>query len=160
MAAEPVCSWMREEAGRYYRKSADEGGRDIYSLGSKDRMGIWRIICLENRNFFERWQSWLELISEQNKLLQNWGACVDTVFWHVSRKVFWRRRGCQFERNQKMYRVRIGRWDAADGSEEYSVKMMIRAFGWSADGELPMNQEEERKSKFYKDSDDSVVIFK
>ena len=58
-----------------------------------------------------------------------------------------------------MYRVRIGRWDAADGSEEYSVKMLIRAFGWSADRELPMNQEEEKKIEFYEDFDDSVVIF-
>ena len=29
----------------------------------------------------------MELISEQNELLRNWGACVDTVFRHVSRKV-------------------------------------------------------------------------
>jgi hypothetical protein len=32
-------------------------------------------------------KSWLELISEQNQLLRNWGACVDTVFWHASRQV-------------------------------------------------------------------------
>ena len=50
--------------------------------------------------------------------------------------------------------------NAADGPEEYSVKMLIRTSGWSADGELPMNQEEEKKFKIYKDSDDLVVIFK
>ena len=81
VAAEPVCSWTREEAERCYKKSASkEEGRDIYSLGSKGRMGIWRIICLENRNFFERWQSWLELISEQNKLLQHWGHMLTQFF--------------------------------------------------------------------------------
>ena len=58
-----------------------------------------------------------------------------------------------------MYSVGIGRWSEADGSEEYSGKMLIRVFEWSADRELPMNQEEERKSEFYEDSDDSVVIF-
>ena len=42
-----------------------------------------------------------------------------------------------------MYKIGIGRLGEADGPEEYSVKMLIRAFGWSADEELPMNQEEE-----------------
>jgi len=55
--------------------------------------------------------------------------------------------------------TKSGRWDTADGPEEYSVKMLIRAVGRSADGELPMNQEEERKSKFYEDLDDLVVMF-
>ena len=27
------------------------------------------------------------IVSEQNKLLRNWGAYVDIVFWHVSRKM-------------------------------------------------------------------------
>ena len=58
-----------------------------------------------------------------------------------------------------MYRVRIGRWDAADGSEEYSMKMLIRSFWCSADRKFPMNQEEERKFEFYEDFDDSAVIF-
>ena len=34
-----------------------------------------------------------------NKLFRNWGACVDTIFWHVSRKMMMRRKGCRFERN-------------------------------------------------------------
>ena len=55
--------------------------------------------------------------------------------------------------------TKSGRWDTADGPEEYSVKTLIRAVRWSADGELPMNQEEERKSEFYEDFDDSVVMF-
>ena len=70
----------------------------------------------------------------KNKLLQNWGACVDTVFWHVLRKVIWRRKDCRFGRNQKMYRIGIGQWSA----EEYSMKMLIHAVWWSADEELPM----------------------
>jgi hypothetical protein len=37
--------------------------------------------------------------------------------------------------------------------------MLIRVVGRSADGELPMNQEEERKSEFYEDLDDLVVMF-
>ena len=35
--------------------------------------------------------------------------------------------------NQKMHRIRIGQWDAADRPEEYSVKMLIRVSGSSAD---------------------------
>ena len=58
-----------------------------------------------------------------------------------------------------MYRVGIGRRGASDGSEENSLKILIRSFWCSADRKLPMNQEEERKSEFYEDSDDSVVIF-
>ena len=48
---------------------------------------------------------------------------------------------------------------SSDGPEEYSMKMLIRSFWCSADRKFPMNQEEERKSEFYEDSDDSVVIF-
>jgi hypothetical protein len=43
---------------------------------------------------------------------------VDTIFWHVSKKVILWRGGCRFGRNQKMYRIRIGRWGATDGPEE------------------------------------------
>ena len=32
-------------------------------------------------------QSWIKIVSEQNKLFRNWRVCVDTVFWHVSRMV-------------------------------------------------------------------------
>ena len=55
--------------------------------------------------------------------------------------------------------TKSGRWDTTDGPEEYSLKMLIRAVGRLPDGELPMNQEEERKSEFYEDFDDSVVMF-
>ena len=41
VAAELVCSRTREEAEMCYRKSAiEEEGGDIYSFGSKGRMGI------------------------------------------------------------------------------------------------------------------------
>jgi hypothetical protein len=52
--------------------------------------------------------------------------------------------------------IEIGRWSDTDGPEGI--------FHEDADPrsrpmkELLMNQEEERKSEFYKDSDDSVVI--
>ena len=48
---------------------------------------------------------------------------------------------------------------AADGLEEYSMKMLIHIVWWSADEELLMNQEGKRKSKFCEGFDDSVVIF-
>ena len=49
---------------------------------------------------------------------------------------------------------------AAGGPEEYSMKMLIRTVWRSADEELPMSQEGNKKSEFCEDSDDSVVDFK
>jgi len=84
---------------------------------------------------------------------------VDTIFWHVSKKVILWRGGCRFGRNQKMYRIRIGRWGATDGPEGIFHKNADPVIWWSADEKLPMNQEGKRKSKLYRDSDNSIVIF-
>ena len=46
-----------------------------------------------------------------------------------------------------------------DEPEEYSMKMLIRTVWRSADEELPMSQEGNKKSEFCEDSDDSVVDF-
>ena len=40
---------------------------------------------------------------------------VDTVFWRVSRELIWWKKACRFKGNQKMRKIRIGRWSAADG---------------------------------------------
>ena len=58
-----------------------------------------------------------------------------------------------------MHRVRVCRLDAADGPEEYFMKMLIRTVWESADEELLINQEGKRKSEFCQDFVDSVVIF-
>ena len=65
---------------------------------------------------------------------------VDTFFWHVSRKVVLWRKGCRFERKQKMYKISTSWWSAADGPVEYSTKMLIRTIWWSADKKLSMSQ--------------------
>ena len=48
----------------------------------------------------------------------------------------------------------------SDGPGEYSAKMLISPLWYSADEELPMKSGKRRKPELYKDSDDSVVIFK
>ena len=58
-----------------------------------------------------------------------------------------------------MHGIRVCRLDAADGQEEYSMKMLIRTVWESADEELLINQEGKRKSEFCEDFVDSVVIF-
>ena len=66
------------------------------------------------------------VISEQNKLFRNWGACVDTVFLTRVKEGDFCEGKVGFGRNQKMHRVGIGRWSSSDGPEEYALKMLIR----------------------------------
>jgi len=71
------------------------------------------------------------------------------------------REGDRFGRNQKIYRVGIGRWSSSDGPGEYALKMLICPLWCSADGELPMKSREEKRIRtLYENLDDSVVIFK
>ena len=90
-------------------------------------------------------RSGVGIVSEQNKLFRNWGACVDSIFSHVSRMVILRGEGGRFERNQKMHSIEIGRWSPSDGPEEYASKMLTRPLWYSADGELPMKSRKEKR---------------
>ena len=133
-----MCQWRRDA--------------DIYNLGSKGRMGMWQIIYLESEDFFDRWQSWLELISEQNRLLRNRGACVDTVFRHVSRKVIFMKGRWPIWKESKDVHGWNRPMEFADGPGEYALKMLICPLWCSADGELPMKSREEKRIRTLRES--------
>ena len=160
VAAELVCSWTREEAERCYKKSASkEEGRDIYSLGSKGRTGIWRVVCLGNKDFFECWQSWLELISEQNKLLRNWGGHVLTPFFDTCQERWFIEERIADPKGNRCKRLESADGVIADEPEEYYEKMLIRRVWWSANRSCRWVRRKEEEVEIYEDSDDSVVIF-
>ena len=97
------------------------------------------------------------------------------ICWHVyvwlltpffdtcqGRWFLWRGSG-RFERNQKAYRVGVGRWSPSDGPEGYALKMLICPLWCSADGELPMKSRKEKRiqtlRKFWWEEDpDSTKI--
>ena len=135
MAAEPVCSWTREEARRCYRESAnEEEGGDIYNLGSKCRAGIWCAVYLENRDLFEHWQSWLELISEQQiNYSETWGHVLTQFFDMCQGRWYHERKVADSEETKTCTGSGSADEVAADGLEVYSMKMLIRTFWWSAD---------------------------
>ena len=94
-------------------------------------MGIWYSVCLENRDLFKRWQSWLELISEQNKLLRNWGHVLTPFFDTCQGRWFRWRKGGRFGRNQKMHgwRRETYLWNLGDGRHcwrEWSMDLNLR----------------------------------
>ena len=111
---------------------------------------------------YEEWLWMLVgVISEQNNLFRNWGACVDTIFWHVSRKVIFVKR-------------RWPIWKKPKDAQGWNRPMEVCPMGqenilrscWSASsGIRPMksyrwSQGRRRGSGLYKNRDDSVVVFR
>ena len=148
-----------EQMRRSYRKSVDEEeGRDIYSLCLEGRMGIWCAAWTEI--YLKRWLSWFDLILEQQIDYSETGGYVLTQFFDMCQG-----RWCCEEKVADLKETKTctgsGPADGAvtDEPEEYSMKMLIRIVWRSADEELPMSQEGNKKSEFCEDSDDSVVDF-
>ena len=162
VAAEQMSSWAREKAGQCYSRSASEKGDiDIYNLYPRGKTGIWCTVCLGDRDPFKHWQGWLELILEQNKLLRNWGACVDTVFWHMSRKVIFMKGRWPIWKKPKD----VQGWNRPMGVRSLNQRNMLRRCWSTRSGSRPMescrwSQGRRRASGFYENLDDSVVIFK
>jgi len=155
-----VCSWGRGEAKMLQEMCQWRRDADIYNLGSKCRMGMWQIIYLESEDFFDRWQSWLELISEQNRLLRNRGHVLTPFLGTCQGRWFLWREGGRFGRNQKMYRVGIGRW-----SSPMDQGNMLWRCWFVRSGARPMescrwSRGRRRGSGLYENLDDSIVIFK
>ena len=139
--------WRRRRQRYLYPLLEGRNGDLMLYLFGKQR-SIWTLVIMIGINF-----------GATNKLLRNLGACVDTVFWHVSRKMISWKKGCRFGRNQNMYRVRVGRWSCSRWTrsifhEDVDPYVLVIS-RW----ELPMSQEDGRKPEFYRDSGDSVVIF-
>jgi len=64
------------------------------------------------------------------------------------------------ERNQKVHRIRIGRWGAADGPEGIFYEDVDPRDLVISRWEVADESGGEKKFKLYKGSDDSVVIFR
>ena len=62
---------------------------------------------------------------EQNRLLRNRGACVDTVFRHVSRKVIFMKGRWPIWKESKDVHGWNRPMEFADGLREYALKMLI-----------------------------------
>ena len=148
-----MCSWKEGEGKEMLQEKCWRKGKaeDIYSLCLEGKKGIWCAACVEDMDLFECWQSWLELISEQQIDYSETGG-------HVSRKVILWRRSCRFERNQNMHSVKICRLSRdrrAEGIFWEDADLHVLVTGrWK-----PCRWIRAKKRVWFdQDSDDSVII--
>ena len=92
-------------------------------------MGIWCTVCLGDRDPFKRWQAWLELISEQNKLLRNWGGmCWHRFLKRVKEGDFYEGKVADLKETKRCTGLESADESPSDEPEEYAVKMLIHPF--------------------------------
>jgi len=155
-----VLGQEKRQRGATGKVPTGEGDRDIYNFrpraewNSTRRLfgrqrSIWTLVIMININF-----------GATGKLLRNWGACVDTIFWHVSRKVILMKGRWPIWKKPKGEQ----RLELADGACLMGQRNILWKCWFARSGARPMenfrwSQGRRRGPRLYENLDESVVIF-
>jgi hypothetical protein len=124
-----------KEARKCYRKSADgEEGGDICNLCSEGTMEIWCAVRLGGQRSIRTLAIMIRVnFGVIDILLWNWGHVLTPFFDTCQGKWYCEGKIADLEETKTCTGSGAADRVAADGLEEYSTKMLVHTFWWSAD---------------------------